>query len=55
MRDGRLERMSRQDCIIVKLADTQVEARPSVSVQKALRGSMSELTKEVRLAAPTAS
>lgn len=47
--------MSRQDCIIVKLSDTQVEARPSVSVQKALWGSMSELTKEVRLAVPTAS
>lgn len=27
--------------------DTQVEARPSVSVQKALRGSMAELAKEV--------
>lgn len=39
--------MSRQDCIIVELTDTQVEARPSVSVQKALRGSMAELAKEV--------
>ncbi len=43
--------MSRQDYIIAKLTDTQVEMRPSVSVQKALRGSMAELTKEVRLAA----
>ena len=47
--------MSRQDYIIAKLADTQVEVKPSVSVQKALRGSMVELAKEVRLAAPTAS
>ena len=43
--------MSRQDCIIAKLTDAQVEARPSVSVQKALRDSMAELAKEVRLAA----
>ena len=43
--------MSRQDYIIAKLTDTQVEVRPSVSVQKALRDSMTELTKEVRLAA----
>lgn len=43
--------MSRQDYIIAKLTDTQVEARPSVSVQKALRGSMAELAKEVHLAA----
>ena len=43
--------MSRQDYIIAKLTDTQVEMRPSVSVQKALRGSMAELSKEVRLAA----
>ena len=43
--------MSRQDYIIAKLTDTQVEVRPSVSVQKALRDSMAELTKEVRLAA----
>lgn len=43
--------MSRQDCIIAKLTDTQVEVRSSVSVQKALRGSMAELAKEVRLAA----
>lgn len=42
--------MSRQDCIIVELTDTQVEVRPSVSVQKALRDSMAELAKEVRLA-----
>ena len=43
--------MSRQGYIIAKLTDTQVEVRPSVSVQKALRGSMAELAKEVRLAA----
>ena len=43
--------MSRQDYIIAKLTDTQVEVRPSASVQKALRGSMAELAKEVRLAA----
>ena len=42
--------MSRQDYIIAKLTDTQVEMRPSVSVQTALRGSMAELAKEVRLA-----
>lgn len=42
---------SRQDYIIAKLTDTQVEVRPSVSVQKALRDSMAELTKEVHLAA----
>ena len=42
--------MNRQDYIIAKLTDTQVEMRPSVSVQKALRGSMAELAKEVRLA-----
>ena len=44
--------MCRQDYIIAKLTDAQVEVRPSVSVQKALRDSMAELTKEVRLAAP---
>lgn len=43
--------MSRQDYIIAKLTDTQVEVRPSVSVQKALKGSMAALAKEVRLAA----
>ena len=43
--------MSRQDYIIAKLTDTQVEARPSVSVQKGLKDSMAELAKEVRLAA----
>ena len=43
--------MSRQDYIIAKLTDTQVEVKPSVSVQKALRDSMSELSKEVHLAA----
>ena len=42
--------MSRQDYIIAKLTDTLVEVRPSVSVQKALKDSMAELTKEVRLA-----
>ena len=41
--------MSRQDYIVAKLTDTQVEVKPSVSVQKALRGSMAELAKEVRL------
>lgn len=43
--------MNRQDYIVAKLTDTQVEVRPSVSVQKALRDSMAELAKEVRLAA----
>ena len=43
--------MLRQDYIIAKLTDTQVEVRPSVSVQKALKGSMAELAKEVHLAA----
>lgn len=43
--------MSRQDYIIAKLTDTQVVVKPSVSVQKALKDSMAELTKEVRLAA----
>ena len=43
--------MNRQDYIIVKLTDTQVEVKPSVSVQKALKSSMAELAKEVRLAA----
>ena len=43
--------MKRQDYIIAKLTDTQVEVRPSVSVQKALKDSMAELAKEVRLAA----
>ena len=43
--------MSRQDYIVAKLTDTQVEVRPSVSVQKALKDSMAELAKEVRLAA----
>ena len=43
--------MNRQDYIVAKLTDTQVEVRPSVSVQKALRDSMAELTKEVRLSA----
>ena len=43
--------MNRQDYIIAKLTDTQVEVKPSVSVQKALKDSMAKLTKEVRLAA----
>lgn len=43
--------MLRQDYIIARLTDTQVEVRPSVSVQKALKDSMVELAKEVRLAA----
>lgn len=43
--------VSRQDYIIAKLTDAQVEMRPSVSVQKALKDSMSELSKEVHLAA----
>lgn len=43
--------MNRQDYIIAKLTDTQVEVRPSVSVQKALKDSMAELAKEVRLIA----
>lgn len=43
--------MNRQDYIIAKLTDTQVEVRPSVSIQKALKDSMAELAKEVRLAA----
>ena len=42
--------MNRQDYIIAKLTDTQVEVRPSVSVQKALKDSMAEVAKEVRLA-----
>ena len=43
--------MKRQDYIIAKLTDTQVEVKPSVSVQKALKDSMTELAKEVWLAA----
>lgn len=43
--------MNRQEYIIAKLTDTEVEVRPSVSVQKALRGSMTELAKEVHLTA----
>jgi len=43
--------MNRQDYIIAKLTDNQIEVRPSVSVQKALKDSMAELAKEVRLAA----
>lgn len=43
--------MSRQDYIIAKLTDTQVVVKPSVGVQKALKDSMAELAKEVRLVA----
>lgn len=43
--------MNRQDYIVAKLTDTQVEVRPSVSVQKALKDSMVELAKEVHLTA----
>ena len=43
--------MLRQDYIIAKLTDTEVEVRPSVSVQKALKDSMAALAKEVHLAA----
>lgn len=43
--------MLRQDYIIAKLTDTQVEVKHSVSVQKALKDSMVELAKEVHLAA----
>lgn len=43
--------MLRQDYIIAKRTDAQVEVKPSVSVQKALKSSMAELAKEVRLAA----
>ena len=35
--------MGRQDYIIAKLTDTEVEVRPPMSVQKALRGSMAEV------------
>lgn len=43
--------MLRQDYIIAKLTDTEVEVRPSASMQKALKDSMVELAKEVKLAA----
>lgn len=43
--------MLRQDYIIAKLTDTQVEVKPSVSVQKALKDSIAALTREVSLAA----
>lgn len=42
--------MNRQDYIIAKLTDTQVEAKPSVSLQKGPKDSMAELAKEVHLA-----
>lgn len=51
MRDGAWSGISRQDYIIAKLADTQVEVRSFVSVQKALRDSVTDLAKEVRLTA----
>lgn len=51
MRDGRLERYEQAGLHHRQLTDTQVEVRPSVSVQKALRASMAELAKEVRIAA----
>ena len=35
--------MLRQDYIIARLTDTEVEVRPSVSMQKALKDSMVEL------------
>lgn len=50
MREGCLERHEQAGLLTAKLTDTQVEVRPSVSVQKALRDSMAELAKEVRLA-----
>ena len=43
--------MLRQDYIIARLNDTQVEVKPSMSAQKALKDSMAELAKGVRLAA----
>lgn len=43
--------MLRQDYIIAKLTDTQIEVKPSVSVQKALKDSMAGLAREVHLAA----
>ncbi|WP_162273019.1 hypothetical protein [Phoenicibacter congonensis] len=46
-----MERHEQAGLLIAKLSDTQVEVKPSVSVQKALKGSMAELTKEVHLAA----
>lgn len=51
MRDAAWSGMSRQDYIIVKLTDTQVEVKPSMSVQKTLRDPMAKLAKEVHLAA----
>ena len=43
--------MLRQDYIIARLNDTQVEVKPSMSAQKALKDSMAELAKGVRLVA----
>lgn len=51
MRVGCLEWHEQADCIIAKLTDTQVEVKPSVSVQKALKDSMAQLAKEVSLVA----
>ena len=51
MRDGRPERYEQAGLHHRQAHDTQVEVKPSVSVQKALKDSMAELTKEVRLAA----
>lgn len=51
MRHGSLERHEQAGLLIAKLSDTQVEVKPSVSVQKALKASMADLTKEVHLAA----
>lgn len=45
--------MSRQDYIIAKLTDTQVEARPSVSVQKAFgEGVDDSVSEPLKRAAP---
>ena len=51
MRNGGLERHEQAGLHHPGLTDTQVEVRPSVSVQKALKDSMAELSKEVHLAA----
>lgn len=47
--------MLRQDYIIAKLTDTQVEVKPSVSVQKALRTSMASWLRRCAWRPPTAS
>ena len=51
MRHDSLERHESAGLHHFKLTNIQVEVRPSVSVQKALKDSMAELAKEVRLAA----